>query len=74
MIDFLMLSYLRTEYLDDYLLLYGEKINFFKQHDLWKFRKLLIRLFDYPEAIKNSNTFCLDLLCLKKYLKLKGGI
>lgn len=74
MVDFLMLNYLWTEYLDDYLLLYGEKISFFKQHDLWKFRELLIRLFDYPETIKNFNTFCLDLLYLKKYLKLKGGI
>lgn len=70
MIDFLILSNLRTKYLYDYLLLYGKKISFLKQHDLWKFQKLLIRLFDYPEKIKNINVFSLNLYCSERWAKL----
>ena len=71
MSDFLILSNLQKRYLFNYLLLYGKKISFFRQHDLWKFQKLLIKLFDYPETINSVNAFALNLCFLEYCLNLK---
>ena len=72
--SYIVLTGLWKKYLNSYLLLHNKKLKFFKQHDLWKFRKLLIKLFDYPETINNIITFDLKLSVLEYWLKIEGEL
>lgn len=53
----------------DYLMLHDKKISFFKQHTLWKYRKELIKLFDFPETIRNWRSFEFNLSMLEIWIK-----
>ena len=68
----LRIKYLQEKFFYDYLLLQNEKVKFFKQHTIWKYRKLLIKLFEFPESIINWNSFEFELYALKNLISKYG--
>ena len=68
----LRIKYLQEKFFNDYLLLQNEKVKFFKQHTLWKYRKSLIKLFEFPESIINWNSFEFELYALKNLINKYG--
>ena len=61
-------SILRKRYQFIYLLIQYEKISFFKQHNLWKFKKLLTKLFEYPETIRDFRSLYNELFYLESVI------
>ena len=60
---------LQNRFFQDYLILSNEKISFFKQHTLWKYKNMLIKLFDFPETIWNWKSFEFNLFMLENIIK-----
>lgn len=67
-----ILNSCRKDYLENYLKIKEIKFKFFKQHDLWKYKKMLIKLFEYPDTIEDADLFLLKLNFLENIIKLKG--
>lgn len=64
-----ILAEIQHHFFQDYLILSNEKINFFRQHNLWKYKNMLIKLFDYPETIRNLELFEFNLFVLENIIK-----
>lgn len=60
---------LKERYEFTYILIQNKKFSFFKQHDLWKFKKLLTKLFEYPETIRNFRALANELFYLENLIK-----
>lgn len=66
---YLTIKNLQNRYSWDYLMLYDKKISFFKQHNIWKYKKALIKLFDFPETIRDWRSFEFNLYILENLAK-----
>lgn len=64
-----LIAELQKQYLQDYLSLKIEKISFFKQHNLWKYRNMLTKLFEFPEMVNNWEIFEFNLYILDNMIK-----
>lgn len=64
-----LITELQKQYLQDYLSLKIKKIRFFKQHNLRKYRNMLIKLFEFPEMIDNWEIFEFNLHILDNRIK-----
>lgn len=65
----LTIKSLQNKYLCDYLILHNKKVKFFKQHNIWKYKKALTKLFDFPETIHNITVFEFNLYVLENFAK-----
>lgn len=62
---------LKKDYKKQYLKIKNIKYNFFTQHNLWKYKKMLTRLFEKTNSIKSAETFILKLIFLEILLNIK---